>query len=86
MTCASLRASADPAQDDAKPTSERRKFGRYETASGARRGPLQYWTDSEIVYNGWVARRSQRPAEAGTNGDAWKEIEREFQQRGPADE
>eukprot|EP00959_Pyramimonas_sp_CCMP1952_P402112 8426173-Pyramimonas_sp.AAC.1 len=46
------------------------------------RGQLHYWTDSEVLYKGWMKGRHTRPASWSSMGDLWTEIGAALNDRG----
>ena len=63
-------------------TNNRAEFSAFISAMLNTRGRLHYWTDSEVLFKGWLAGRHTKPASWSSMGDLWVEIGAALSDRG----
>ena len=67
-------------------TNNRAELAAFISALQCTAGPMEFWTDSEILCKGWRNRRYEKRNYAKGNGDLWRTIGKELQERGGRDE
>ena len=66
-------------------SSNRAEIQAFISAVRSSRGPMTYWTDSEVLCRGWRRRRHLHRRNADSNADLWQQVGKAVADRGPGD-
>eukprot|EP00959_Pyramimonas_sp_CCMP1952_P410386 8600525-Pyramimonas_sp.AAC.1 len=80
-----LRGGAQGPLAGPKQTNNRAELSALLSAFQHTEGPMDFWTDSEVLYKGWRRGRHTRPGGLSAHGDLWGQMKTALQERGQAE-